>query len=279
MNMEPKPPKVHDECFKELCDIPAPHVDSEFCESIKGRIKGILMVVNEAETRATLSLMQPIPTQATLLTATINDVTFTIGMFGAYCVGVIRSSAGDAGLNGAKPTLIRALQVVQPIFVISVGVCFGKDKSKQRLGDIIVANIIRDTTYTRKGMEQEILRSPHPSGSHKLLGRFGNSTGFRLLRSDNDPVKVKVAPMITVAHLIDNEQTKKKLFELCSDAEAGEMEGAGILSAVQTGNKPEAIVIKAIVDWADGTKDKEWQPFGAHAAASYVLHHLGMDNL
>ena len=54
------------------------------------------------------------------------------------------------------------------------------------------------------------------------------------------------------------------------------MEGAGIMFAVQSvpGNNPEAIVIKAIVDWADGTKDKRWQPFAAHASASYVLYHM-----
>ena len=50
------------------------------------------------------------------------------------------------------------------------------------------------------------------------------------------------------------------------------------MSAVRAilGNRLEAFVIKAlaIVDWADGTKGKEWQPFAAHAAASYVLYHM-----
>jgi hypothetical protein len=33
-------------------------------------------------------------------------------------------------------------------------------------------------------------------------------------------------------------------------------------------------VCKSIVDWADGNKTKEWQPFGAKVAASFVKHVL-----
>ena len=34
------------------------------------------------------------------------------------------------------------------------------------------------------------------------------------------------------------------------------------------------IVVKAISDWADGTKDKKWQPFAGAVAASFVKHVL-----
>lgn len=33
-------------------------------------------------------------------------------------------------------------------------------------------------------------------------------------------------------------------------------------------------MVKAICDWADGTKDKEWQPFAGVVAASLVKHVL-----
>ena len=97
----------------------------------------------------------------------------------------------------------------------------------------------------------------------------------------DDPVTVKIDPIISGPNLIDSLEEKNKLTAYFPDAEGGEMEGAGIMFAVQSvpGNNPEAIVIKAIVDWADGTKDKRWQPFAAHASASYVLYHMNTNAL
>ena len=238
-------------------------------------IEGILMVVNVRETRATLGLMKPIAGQKKLLETTSNGVTFTVGMFGLYQVALIKSSPGIAGPNSAAEKLERALRVVKPGFVISVGVCFGKDKKKFKYGDILVATIINDYEYMLLG-EKDVVRSPQPAVGARLLDIFDEPAGFKMLRATGDPVQIKVGPLISGPNLVDNVEVKNKLFAYFPDAQGGEMEGAGILSAVRTvpGNKPEAIVIKAISDWADGSKGYEWQPFAAHAAASYVLFHM-----
>ena len=234
------------------------------------------MVVNSKETRATLALMRPISGRTKLVQTTTNGVTFTIGAFGMYRVAVVKTSPGTEGPNAATEKLERALAVVKPGFVISVGVCFGKNKAKLKFADILVANVINAYQYRRLGETGDVIRSPQPAVGARLLDIFDQTAGFNFLRAPDDPVQVKIDPLVSGPNLIDNVEVKNKLFESFPDAEGGEMEGAGILSAVRAipGNRPEAIVIKAIVDWADGTKGKEWQPFAAHAAASYVLYHM-----
>ena len=264
----PKPPQ---EFYRELSDIKLKHVGKEILDTIEG----ILMVVNEPENRATLSHMNPITGENTLLKTITNGVTFIIGMYGEYRVGVVMTRPGNDGPAAAGMKLISALEVVKPSFVISVGVCFGKDKSNQKLGDIIVASTIRSDAYERKG-KPEVVRSSHPSVNSQLLDLFQQSAGFCLLRAKGDPVDVNVAPMISGPNLVDDITEKERLFGHFRDAKGGEMEGAGIVSVAQDKGY-KAIVIKAIVDWADGTKTKEWQPFGAYAAASYVYHHLNND--
>ena len=265
-------PIVPPQYYPQFSDIPiAYEADSQ---KLLAPVEAILMVVNSKETRATLALMKPINGRTKLVQTTTNGVTFTVGRFGMYYVALIKTSPGTQGPNAATEKLERALAVVKPGFVISVGVCFGKDKNKLKFADIIVANVINDYLHRYLGEDKD--------GIHvgaRLLDVFNQTAGFELLRAPGDPVQVIINPLVSGPNLIDNIDVKNELFQNFPDAEGGEMEGAGILSAVHAvpENRPEAIVIKAIVDWADGTKGKEWQPFAAHAAASYVLYHMKTD--
>ena len=267
-------PIVPPQYYPQFSDIPIAYEANS--QKLLAPVEAILMVVNSKETRATLALMKPINGRTKLVQTTTNGVTFTVGRFGMYYVALIKTSPGTEGPNAATEKLERALAVVKPGFVISVGVCFGKNKNKLKFADIIVANVINDYLYRRLGEEKDVIRSPQPAVGARLLDIFDQTAGFKLLRAAGDPVLVKIDPLVSGPNLIDNVDVKNKLFEYFPDAEGGEMEGAGILSAVRAipGNRPEAIIIKAIVDWADGTKGKEWQPFAAHAAASYVLYHM-----
>ena len=78
--------------------------------------------------------------------------------------------------------------------------------------------------------------------------------------------------------MVDNSKYKGQLKGLRSGALGGEMEGAGIMAAIEKvyNNRAEAIVIKAICDWGDGKKSEaaDWKPFSSHAAARYVYHQM-----
>lgn len=233
------------------------------------------MVVNPNEYRAVMGCMKFVSGRKKFIEVNRNDVVFQIGMYGSFVSAVVQTSPGGLGYDGAERKTERAIKAVNPSIVISVGVAFGKDEKSQQLGDVIVAEMVHDYTYQRRGKDGDVrIRSPQPPVSKRLYGIFKNDSGWQLKRPTGDVCKVITGPIICGPLVVDNLEEKKELFERFPDAKGGEMEGAGILSACETGSKPDGIIIKAICDWGDGNKQKGWQPFAAHAAASYVLHHL-----
>lgn len=267
--------------FPEVSDVKLAELHSTSAENkVLKDVVVMLMVVNENELRAVIGLMKPLSipgTNAEIIRVDRNGVTFLIGKYGRFVSAIVQTSPGGMGFDGAERKTERAIEVIKPTAVISVGVAFGRDEESQNLADVIVCEIINDYTYQRRGVKGNRIRSPYPPVGARLLNIFKNALGWKLERAPGDVIKVIKAPLISGPYLIDNPADKKELFELFPDAKGGEMEGAAILSAIhgiEGDHKPEGIVIKAICDWGDGKKDKKWQPFAAHAAASYVLHHL-----
>ena len=170
----------------------------------------------------------------------------------------------------------KILEKVKSIeYIVAIGVCFGIDRSKNELGDVIVSEIICDFTNKREGTDESsrYFRGAQPSAGSKILQKFQPD---REIPSPSQGIKIKFycAPVISIASLIDNPVIKEELKSNRRDALAGEMEGAGIMTAIDYTNpkKAEAIVIKGIGDWGDGTKEgsKEWKTYAARAAAYYV---------
>uniref|UniRef100_A0A1X7U874 Death domain-containing protein n=1 Tax=Amphimedon queenslandica TaxID=400682 RepID=A0A1X7U874_AMPQE len=156
-------------------------------------------------------------------------------------------------------------------YVVAVGVCFGMDPGKQKLGDVIISGTICDFTNKREGLgENEYQRGPQHQVKPAILNKFRPTHGFEMPHN----ITVSTGVLISTGSLIDNPDVKKKLLDQKPDAIAGEMEGAGIMTAIDYA--PErgvsAIVIKGIGDWGDGDKEatKKWKPFAARAAAHYV---------
>ncbi|XP_019862345.1 PREDICTED: uncharacterized protein LOC109590950 [Amphimedon queenslandica] len=156
-------------------------------------------------------------------------------------------------------------------YIVAVGVCFGMDPGKQKLGDVVISDMICDFTNKREGVGQnEYQRGPHPDVKQVILHKFRPPHGFKMLHN----ITVSIGVLISTGSLIDNPDVKQELLAQKPHAIAGEMEGAGIMTAIDYA--PEhgvsAIVIKGIGDWGDGDKEatKKWKPFAARAAAHYV---------
>ena len=174
----------------------------------------------------------------------------------------------------ATNVMNKIMGVVKPRYVIAVGICYGMDKSQTSSGDVIVSNLICDYTSLRVGVEDTLQpRGGIPPVGATLLEVFGDPLGYSHTQ-DGKEVEVHCSPFIARPDLVDNPKYKEQLKRLRPDALGGEMEGAGIMAAIQNAEYKdvEAIVIKAICDWGDGKKREaaDWKPFSSHAAARYV---------
>ena len=110
-------------------------------------------------------------------------------------------------------------------------------------------------------------RGDRTMSSERLLDRFrsgdldweGASTSFGLILSGEK--------------LVNEPAFRDLLLKLEPEAIGGEMEGAGLYVAAREA-KVDWILVKAICDWAEGTKSDDAQPMAAHNAAQFVLHVL-----
>ncbi len=197
---------------------------------------------------------------------------FDLGEIGGARVFAVRSEMGSDTMGGSLVTVMEAVDEVKPSDIIMVGIAFGVNPEKQKIGDILVALQLQPYDLQRVGTTETgapkiTLRGGRPHCSAKLLDRL------RAARLRWDKAKVDFGLMLSGQSLIDNLDFRDRLLAMAEEAIGGEMEGAGVYVACQQ-RKVDGILVKAICDWADGNKgvDKEQnQKIAAQNSAEFVI--------
>ena len=235
----------------------------------------LLMTITDIERKAVLSEMDPWPGEEAILVGAISYNTYRFGQFGRYRAAQVESTMGGEGRDAARATLQDAITELKPKAILLIGIAFGINRRKQRLGDVIIAESVFNYPLERIGEPQSILR-----GGETHCGRI-LSEGFRTrrqdwkLRCERRVVKVHQGLLLSGPELIDNKEFRDQLVGKFANREplGGEMEGAGAYEVAER-NHVEVILIKGICDWADGHKNDRAQPFAAYAAVSLAKHVL-----
>ena len=207
----------------------------------------------------------------------IDGLTIYTGYYGKKKVIVINTapSKNTQGPVYAAIITTKLLDKVKSIkYIIAIGVCFGNNSKRQKLGEVIISTMICDFVCTRKGVWETYRQGGDYKVKDDIVKDFTPDFGIEMPREFE--FKVSKGPIITTPNLIDDLKIKDELFKKRSDALAGEMEGAGIMAAIEYAPKRaeslDVIVIKGIGDWGDGNKKatEGWKPIAARAAAYYV---------
>ena len=193
-------------------------------------------------------------------------------------IALVRCSMGLGGPGGPELTVAEAIKALAPTSVIMVGIAFGVDAKKQRIGDVLLSTHIADYELERvgtdaKGRMVRISRGAVPDASPRLLARF------RMARLQNFELRIREGVILSGKKLVDNLDYRDSLRASFPEAIGGEMEGHGIYSAASR-SRVDWIIVKAICDWADGTKrsrKSSRQRLAARNAALAVLRTLELD--
>ena len=186
------------------------------------------------------------------------------------------SGIGSGGLGGSQESVRKAIEALSPSAVIMVGIAFGINEAKQRIGDILVSEQLalydlRQRVGTDKEGHAEImLRGDRPPATRWLIDQLKVAS---LTWTESH---VSLGLILSGDKLVDNIDFREQLLKFEPVAIGGEMEGAGLYVACQN-RKVDWVLVKAICDWADGQKavDKDArQELAAHNAAFFVLHAL-----
>ncbi len=212
----------------------------------------------------------------------IGDKTYYhLGAVAGAQIWMVQSGMGTAGPGGALLTVQKGIAALDPAALIMVGVAFGVDPLRQRIGDVLVSRQIVLYEQQRLGTREDALdirvRGDRPSASSRLLDRFESATLERELGPQTaERPAVHFGLLFSGEKLIDHRAWRDALLALEPEAVGGEMEGGGLYTAASD-RKIDWIIAKAICDWADGGKhiDKHSnQTLAARNAARLVLEVL-----
>ncbi|PXX37206.1 NACHT domain-containing protein [Undibacterium pigrum] len=165
-------------------------------------------------------------------------------------------------------------QVYKPAAIISVGIAFGVDEHKQKVGNVLVSKFIVDYESARISKNGNFtLAGERPPASRRLLRALENLD----IRNKHDHSKpdwptLEFGGMLTGEKLVDNYDYREKLKAIAGPAGivGGEMEAAGVAKALDD-TKVDWIVVKAICDFADGNKGEGKENKQKLAAANAAM--------
>lgn len=247
-------------------------ITKEEIERLKNEVDIVIVTATDVEIKAVMRLLKSFPKRKNVLQAFIGPETYYVGRFGEYKTVVTKCRMGASGEGAATLATAEALRLWNPKAIIMVGIAFGKNPTKQKIADVLVASQIIPYEKQRIG-EKIIPRDPIPPSNTTLLNRFENVHNWQFTRPDGTYCSIKVGPILSGEKLVDDPDFKAKLFQQFPEAIGGEMEGAGLCAASGRVRIPW-ILVKSICDWGDGKKHKKHQPLAAAAATSLVHHVL-----
>lgn len=230
-----------------------------------------LVVVTEVERSAVLKQLQPPGDDDEILQIFEGANTYVVGRIGMINVILCRSAMGSIGRDSSLTVTSELITNWRPNAVIMLGIAFGRDSNKQRLGSVLISDRIIPYEPQRLGEAEDQERGVPIQSGAVLLDRFNNMLGWKFLSPDGEDCGFQVGPILSGEKLVDNTVFKDDLFNRYPKAIGGEMEGAGLAAACSR-QMVEWIVVKAICDWGDGTKTNDYQEFAAAASVSLIAH-------
>ena len=255
----------------------------ELQEKYCSQVEIILHTVNDNEYLAALTYMK-YPSEEGESNGVQNfpNVGMVVGVFGKKKVVLIQTDAGERCEKMVKGT-ITCFPSAQ--YILAVGVCYGFDRKKHLLGDVLVSTQISDLKNFKYREDGTI----ENRGETKDVADFLSKVFCKKCTiAMNPPLKVthtrnaKVYAGTFLSHpvLMNNKSERDKFHAAVPTAIGGEMEG-GVLMKLekQCPTIKGVIIIKGVADYGDGTKDKEWQFTTAMAAVQYTETKLRSFNI
>ena len=261
----------------------------------------LLMVVNDNEYTAAMCYFNK--EEAMLLES--EGRLYYVGKWGKIPAALVQQQQqGITGVNGSQEVTRSSIPLFTNLkVIIALGVC----GTMGRLGDVIVSSHIDECKYKAKG-DQLISRANNYEPGEKIYGFLKDSHtlwSFPCTKQDTEDYKAVAVlkPMLSGTPLVASGKYRDKLKAFLSPEAGGvEMEGIGVIDGIKIAKKDaekngqiaekngqipekngqiakkigqiEFIIVKAGCDYADESKNKEWQPVAAMAAADFVHKQL-----
>ncbi|MCA6435467.1 MAG: hypothetical protein IM592_03235 [Bacteroidetes bacterium] len=228
----------------------------------------LLMTATDLETEELHKHIKPLNNFSAIIKTPNESQTYYLGKYGHYKVAHVQCGMGSLSRDASILTASNAIKLINPKFLLMVGIAFGIDDTKQKIGDVLVSEAILPYNSKRVGKNQTIQRAAATSASLTILNRFKNLRTWEYFANETDKSELICGHILSGEELIDNKEHRDELLKVYQNAKGGEMEGAGIVSACD--GKLQWIIVKGICDFADGNKGKNKENNQRIAAAAAI---------
>lgn len=203
--------------------------------------------------------------------------TYYYGHFGTYKATYIHIDEQGVTNPASTPLVGELIREIKPVAVVMVGIAFGSDEKKQKIGDVLVSK--RILPYDAQKFLETITHykeTPKDVG-FQLLNAFNDYENWHYSLDCSKQSVVFVGSVLTGSRLINNFDYRTKLLNDFKEHDpiGGEMEAYGIYSMCKLHGVSEWIIIKGICDWGykkDDPDKETHQEIAANAAADFCHH-------
>ena len=246
-------------------------------DTING-VKLLLMVVNSSEYYAAMYYFSKFTVRKI-----VNDdgTIYYIGKWDKFPTALVRQQEnGSFGAGRSEYLTEKSIALFHNLEVI---ICLGVCGTTKKLGHVVVSSKICGCNDLKMIADTIINRGDITEPGDRILKCLkDNNEGWSFLCTkegyDRYESKAEFKPMLSGTPLIASGEYRKKLLEGVNKEAVGvEMEGVGVLSGLRKTKKRDTInfiIVKGGCDYADESKNKEWQPVAAMAAADFLYEQL-----
>ncbi|MDS4031415.1 MAG: SUMF1/EgtB/PvdO family nonheme iron enzyme [Candidatus Contendobacter sp.] len=229
----------------------------------------LIVTATKIESKAVLDIFVELTGQPARIVTKNRRTYRDLGAVSGTRVFLALTEMGSGGLGASQQAVQKGIEALRPGAVLLVGIAFGVDEKKRRIGDILISQQLQLYDLQRVGKDQIVLRGDKPHASPRLIDYFRHADlGW-------NGAKVEFGLILSGEKLVDNLDYREQLQRLAPEALGGEMEGAGLYVACQEA-QVDWIVVKAICDWGYNKKRNKAarQRLAAGNAAAFVAHAL-----
>ncbi|MFK4259748.1 phosphorylase family protein [Agrobacterium tumefaciens] len=207
-------------------------------------------------------------------------------LIGEKTVSAICMCLPQMGLVSAGVTAAKAITLFKPKLVVMTGICAGR-RGDCKLGDAIGANLTWDYgsgKFTEADGEVTFEPAPvHAAASARVVGVLTELSNDKRLLEElyrNSPgYRPEAVPTFHVAPLASGAavQNHKEFFSGVVTQQRKmlgvDMEAFAVAWACHEALEPQPnwLIIKSVVDFADGTKDSKIQAFGSYISGALAI--------
>lgn len=231
-------------------------------KAILKKVKILIITATDPEKKALRNALKPLPNQKEILKIAGMKTVYYVGTFGAYPIAHIHcNNQGSVGIGGSILTVAEALNEIKDIkMCIMVGIAFGADSEKQKIGDVLVSSSVQTYESVRISTDED--GNLRIDDRNKLLTPGGIIRNqFLSFDYDNRSYNIHHGIFLCGEKLVDNLDYKQELLKKFkviikqkTDIVGGEMESAGLAYSMASIDNLNWMIVKGISDFGDGNK-------------------------